>query len=100
MAFLTSEFNQVIHRIAAGDRQARGQFSVANTPHLARIIKRAAVQGDQASALGKRLLQTARGLDQSVPPADMAGRMMGLILDQLQPGSTETFCPLATREGL
>lgn len=92
-----NDFERTLHRVHAGDRQARAQLTKEMEPHMARILGRAQAQGKQASPLGKRLLQTAQRLDPSAPTAALAHRLTRLVLDRLQPGSTEGFSLAATQ---
>src|SRR5262245_30041490 len=84
------DFARLISRVQAGDRHAGAQFKRDLEPHLAKLLTRALAQGEQASPLGKRLLQAARRLDPGVRVGVMARRLSRLVLDRLQPESTET----------
>lgn len=89
MNYPTDDFAELLSRVQGGDRQARAQLKRDLEPHMAKLLSRALAQGDEASPLGKRLLQTARRLDPEAPATSMAGRLSRLVLDRMQPGSTE-----------
>jgi hypothetical protein len=86
----TDDFGGLVSRVQAGDRGARAQFKRDLEPDMAKLLTRALAQGDQASPLGRRLLQAAQRLAPDAPVGAMAGSLSRLVLDRLQPGSTET----------